>query len=144
MKKAPIKALFNCTHFALFLSKKEVSTVGVQMTDNSAAVKALLERNKKSALEAMGLKAVQLIVNNMEGGYGKPIRKTGDLERDVQHKVGASGADTVDVGNSLNYSRFVHEGTRKMAGRPYIVDAVQKGEKELQETAAQYLKKGFE
>lgn len=118
--------------------------MGVQMTDNSAAVKALLERNKKTALEAMGLKAVQLIVNNMEGGYGKPIRKTGDLMRDVQHKVGQSGENTVDVGNSLNYSRFVHEGTRRMAGRPYIVDAVQNGGQELQEIAAQYLKMGFE
>jgi len=91
----------------------------------------------------MGVKGVELILDNMQSGYGKPIRQTGDLMRDVNHEVERSGENTVDVGNSLEYALFVSEGTSKMQGRPYIRDGIMGGISRLQKVAEQELKKGF-
>lgn len=111
--------------------------------DNSAEVLAQMAANKRAALEAMGLAAVELTVDNMESGYGKPIRQTGDLMRDVHHQVEANGKDTVSVGNSLSYAPFVHEGTYKMKARHYLTDALNGGKEGLQSAAETELKKGF-
>lgn len=119
--------------------------VRVTFTDNSDKVLTKLNGNVDAALDAMGIKAVNLTLGQMQSGYGKPIRQTGDLMRDVQHKVGASGKGTVDVGNSLNYAPKVHDGTYKMKGRPYLRDALSggKAKSELRSAAENELKKGF-
>lgn len=117
--------------------------MSVKFTDNSREVLSQMNGNVKTALNAMGLKGVELIVRQMQSGYGKPIRQTGDLMRDVNYEVEASGENTVDVGNSLEYATFVHDGTRKMAARPYIKDALLGGEDKISEVAQKYLKQGF-
>jgi hypothetical protein len=103
-----------------------------------------MKANEAAVPNAVGIKAVGLIVRNMQSGYGKPIRKTGDLMRDVSFEQ--VDEKTVNVGNTLDYSLFVHEGTRKMGARHYITDAItsKTGIKALQETFEKYLKKGFE
>lgn len=108
--------------------------------DNSAKIKSMMAGNKSAALAAMGVEATGLIVKQMQSGYGKPIRITGDLMRDVNAEV---DGDVVNVGNSLSYSTFVHEGTSKMKGRPYIKDGIEGGKGELQRVAENELKKGF-
>lgn len=120
--------------------------VKVVLKDNSDQVLAQLEGNKKAALNAMGIKSVNLILRQMRQGYGKPIRQTGDLMRDVSYEVENSGKSTVDVGNTLKYGPYVHEGTYKMAARPYIRDALtgEGHKKQLQDVAAAALKVGFE
>lgn len=132
----------------------------IKFTDNSDKVKAVMEGNKKAALAAMGITAVGMIVKQMQSGYQDPhptrdsqgrltggthtdIRFTGDLMRDVNAEVENSGPDTVDVGNSLGYALFVHEGTSKLKGRQYIKDAITNGTNQLQEAATKELKKGF-
>lgn len=115
----------------------------VEFIDNTQEVLAQLNANKSAALQAIGIKAVGLIVEQMQNGYGKPIRRTGDLMRDVMYAAENSGKDTVDVGNSLEYAPHVHEGTSRMVGRPYIVDAITKGADALKRVAAAYLKKGM-
>lgn len=117
--------------------------LGVKYTDHSGDVSARMRQNTQRALEAMGLKAVELVVGQMENGYNRRIWRTGDLMRDVNHEVGRSGENTVDVGNSLEYALYVHDGTRRMAARPYITDAIAGGKRELRETAADYLSDGF-
>jgi hypothetical protein len=79
----------------------------------------------------------------MRQGYGKAIRDTGDLQRDVNYQV--IDDVTVEVGNSLEYAPYVHDGTRKMAGRPYIQDALMSrdNQRKLQRVYEQYLKQGF-
>jgi hypothetical protein len=89
--------------------------------DNSAAVMRHLDGNISLALDAMGVKGVNLILWQMRQGYGKPIRQTGDLQRDVQYAV--EGNELI-WGNTLDYSIFVHEGTRKMQARHYMRDAL--------------------
>ena len=120
--------------------------IQVVLTDNSAAIKTQLDGNRKAALEAMGIKAVNLILSQMESGYGKPIRRKGDLMRDVQHEVERSGEGTVDVGNTLTYAPYVHEGTVRMKARHYIRDALISGTatQSLKTVAEAALKIGFE
>lgn len=117
----------------------------VVLKDYSIKVKAQMAGNVTMALTAMGIKAVNLILHQMQRGYGKPIRKTGDLQRDVSYDVGRSGDNTVDVGNTLEYGPYVHEGTYKMKGRPYIKDALtgETAKQQLQKVAEAYLKQGF-
>lgn len=73
-----------------------------EVTDNSRAVIQQEKQNIKAALNAMGIKAVNLILWQMRQGFGRPIRKTGDLQRDVKYEVN-KGAKTVTVDNSLEY-----------------------------------------
>lgn len=118
--------------------------VKVKFTDNSVQVKTRMQGNRNAALQAMGIKAVNLILYQMQRGYGKPIRQTGNLQRDVSYEVHAE-TGSVDVGNTLEYAPFVHEGTYKLKGRPYIRDALT-GEdhiKQLRKVAEDELKKGF-
>lgn len=99
----------------------------IQLNDHSEAVLAQMDANVERALTAMGIKAVGLIVKQMESGYTTPhknrthgttsdggthtaIRETGDLMRDVSYEVGNSGEGTVDVGNSLISTHAPREG----------------------------------
>ena len=111
--------------------------------DNSAEVLAQLAKNKLVALNAMGMKGKELTLDNMQGGYAKPIWKTGALQRDVDYQVEYAGPDTVTIGNGLEYAPYVHDGTYKMAGRPYLRDALMNGKDDLQAVAEKYLKQGF-
>lgn len=117
--------------------------MSVKFIDHSEQVKAQMAANKKAALAAMGLKAVELTINQMQSGYSRRIWQTGDLQRDVNHQVENSAPDTVDVGNSLFYAPFVHEGTRFMDARHYIRDAIMGGATAINKIAQSYLKKGF-
>lgn len=138
--------------------------MGVKVTDNSQLVQQQMRQNVKAALTAMGVTGVELVNRQMQSGYGKPIRDTGDLMRDVNFEVEASGPNTVDVGNSLDYAKWVHEGYNghpvfiesigefrvlpggHTAGRPYIRDALtgKNAEDALREVAMEQLKQGFE
>lgn len=118
--------------------------VRVKLNDNSRVVLKTLDGNVSAALNAMGIKAQNLILRQMQQGYGKPIRQTGNLQRDVQYEVNER-AKVVRVGNTLEYASYVHEGTSKMAGRPYIQDGLT-GEnhgKQLRQVAEEALKNGF-
>lgn len=119
--------------------------VKITFEDNSDKVISQLNLNVPRALNAMGTKAVNLILWQMQQGFGKPIRQTGDLQRDVNYEVHAE-SNTVDVGNSLHYAPYVHDGTRKMAARPYIRNALtgDNHQKQLQKVAEAYLKEGFD
>lgn len=114
--------------------------VRVKLTDNSKIVLNQMGGNVEAALDAMGTAAVGMIVRQMQGGYGKPIRQTGNLMRDVQYEVDTNVAR---VGNTLDYSIFVHDGTSRMPGRPYISDGLLGKDGELGSVAAPHLKKGF-
>lgn len=97
--------------------------MSVEFRDNSAAVLAAMEAAKKKALTAIGQAAVEVVTDYMQSRYGAPIRQTGDLMRDVNARP-SQMPDAVDIGNSLEYAPWVHNGTRKMAARPYLRDAI--------------------
>ncbi len=92
---------------------------------------------------AAGLKAVELIVDQMDKGYANRIYDTGDLMRDVDFQV---DGNIIKVGNSLEYSVPVHVGTRLgLIGRPYITDALTSasGKSELEKVGIKSLSQGF-
>lgn len=115
-------------------------SIEVTIQANFDQVSQTIEARKKLALSAMGIKAVNLILYRMRQGYGKPIRQTGDLQRDVTYEDN-DGNDSVEIGNTLEYAPFVHDGHAGHAvyikdvgwrvlpgghtpGRPYIRDAL--------------------
>lgn len=119
--------------------------MAVTFRDNSAQVLRQLNANVSATLEALGIASVGLIVKQMQRGYGRPIWRTGDLQRDVNYQVDES-EQTVTVGNSLKYAPYVHEGTSRMAGRPYIRDALLSpaGTQRLQDVVQAYMTQGFD
>ena len=127
--------------------------------DNSEAVLRQLAENIPLALDAMGIKGVNLILWQMRQGYGKPIRQTGDLQRDVQYAV--DGNELI-WGNTLEYSLYVHEGHAGHSvklkdgnwitlpggytkGRPYMRDALfsRNNMEKLITIGDEYLSRGF-
>lgn len=110
--------------------------------DNSKAVFAQLEQNSKAALKAMGIAAINAVGKQMQNGYGKPIRKTGALMRDVRVEESDAG-DHIRIGNTLEYAVHIHEGTSKIKGRPYIKDGITAKIERIRKVAAQELRKGF-
>ena len=118
--------------------------IKVNLRDHSKIVLDKVDGNVNAALHAIGIKAVNLILYQMRRGYGKPIRDTGNLQRDVQYEVNTS-MHTVKVGNTLEYAPFVHDGTYKMPGRPYINDSISKTRAgpQFRKVAEENLKNGF-
>ena len=94
-----------------------------EFIDHTQETLARLNEQAYGYLVAMGIEAVKCINQQMENGYGKPIWQTGDLMRDVSYQV-HNETCSVDVGNTLEYALFVHDGTRHMEARPYIRDAI--------------------
>lgn len=118
----------------------------VEFIDHSKEVLAQMNRNASAATMAAGIKAVNLILWQMRQGYGErsPIRITGDLQRDVSFEV--VDDKTVNVGNTLEYAVYVHEGTRKMGERPYITDALNNRDnaEKIEKVYQKHLSEGFE
>ena len=110
--------------------------------DNSKDVLEKLRENEIKALTEIGLQAVEVILDYMTTKYYKDIHLSGDLKRDVNYEVKVLEKQVV-IGNSLNYSIPVHEGTARMPARPYLKDAITQNVPIWQETAARYLGEGF-
>ena len=100
--------------------------------DNSQAIMRQLEENIPKALDQMGLKIRSMVIQQMQSGYGHEIRKTGDLQRSIDYEVDGNavvyGVKQDFIGKTegdkdMIYGLYVHEGTSKMAGRPYLRDA---------------------
>ena len=107
-------------------------TIEIQK-DNSKAVMQKLQANLETALDQMGLKCRNLILYQLQQGFGRPIRKTGDLQRSIDYEVEGNeiivGVRDNFIGKTeddkdMSYGIYVHEGTSKMAGRPYIRNAL--------------------
>ncbi|MGE4213602.1 MAG: HK97-gp10 family putative phage morphogenesis protein [Anaerotignaceae bacterium] len=62
---------------------------------------------------------------------------TGALKNSITHVVGDKA---VEIGTSVEYSHFVHDGTSKMEGRPFLQNAVDEHMMEIVE----YFKRGAE
>lgn len=121
-----------------------MASIRITMRDNSQDVLALMARNITAALTAMGIKAESLIIGQMLRGFGRPIRKTGTLIGDVNYEIHPE-TKSVDVGNSKTYAIFVHEGTSRMAARPYITNALTSGNgtEAIRSAAENALRQGF-
>lgn len=121
--------------------------MSIQFRDNSAAVKSQLAVNMTRALTAMGQVGLEMVLDTMNTKYkdkdGKqhPILLTGDLQRSMTFEVNDGGQSTT-WGTNLTYGPHVHEGTARMAGRPFLRDGLLNNKDMLREVAAEELKRG--
>lgn len=65
-------------------------------------------------------------------GTHTAIRDTGALMQDVQYEVDTADKSVL-IYNTLDYALYVHEGTSKLQGRPYLVDGIKKNKARIQE-----------
>lgn len=112
--------------------------MSVTIKDNTQQVLAMINANKERALTAMGLEGAGAVKSYMAA---HKIRDTGTLMGSISS--GISGEDSVDVGTNVEYATFVHDGTYKMAGRPYITNGINGAIDRINKVAEQELKRGF-
>ena len=74
-----------------------------------------------AAARAMGEAAVSVVRTQMLEGYERPVYRTGALHDNVSFTLQGT---TVSIGNTLPYAIPVHDGTCRMAGRPYLADGI--------------------
>lgn len=97
----------------------------------SAAFAAAAERIRNS--ETL-MRAISLIAERA-GKAHAPVR-TGALRRDI---AGRADSQAAYVGNSLHYARYVHDGTSRMAARPYLQEGIADASGEIESEAARYV-----
>lgn len=69
----------------------------------------------------------------VEGGAKKlsPV-DTGRLRASLTHRLEASPSPRyAEVGTDVFYARFVHEGTRRMRGRPFLRNALEQSREKI-------------
>lgn len=112
--------------------------------DNTEKIIEMIRANGQRALIAGATEAVGCIKDEMEFGYGKPIRKTGNLIGSISYNPPRSEPNlSIDIGTDIEYGKFVHEGTRRMRGRPFITDALTQNKERIAQVLMQELKRGF-
>ncbi len=116
--------------------------MAITLNDNSVIVKSAMAQNVVSALSAMGRTAVGIAQDNMMNKYERPVFKTGRLLFSIAHTVDRHKG-SVDIGTAEKYGVFIHEGNSKIAGRPFLKDALIGYEEILKQIAEDSLVEGF-
>lgn len=90
------------------------------------------KRMAKAAKEVRDPRQLLLKIVVMAEGKVKPHVpvRTGTLRRSITHRVEKSRGF---VGTSLEYAEFVHEGTRYMAGRPFLKEGVEDAQGQIEQ-----------
>lgn len=90
-----------------------------------------------AAAQAMGETAVAAVRTQMLEGYERPVYRSGALHDNVHFALDGT---TVVIGNTLPYAIPVHDGTCRMAGRPYLADGILNHADALRQAAAEALR----
>lgn len=135
----------------------------IRVENNSQLVISELEKATERALYAIGVKAVEGSVDAISGRYDiDPAVDTGRLRASISfitptqkgdsgqpkpanaqagdELTGTAEQNTVVVGSNVSYSEFVHNGTSKMAGRPFLREGIDKTKDQMQEQAEKIFK----
>ena len=128
----------------------------IRVQNNSQLVLEEFEKAVERALYAIGVKAVEGSVDAISGKYDTaPAVDTGRLRASISfitptqkgdsgqpkpanaqagdELTGTAEQNTVVVGSNVSYSEFVHNGTSKMAGRPFLREGIDKTKDQMQE-----------
>jgi len=83
----------------------------------------------------------------IRSGYYAPAIDTGTLRNSITHRVDPQTSfevyGVVGVGASVYYGRYVHDGTAKMARRPFLADAANNKKRDINKTFVQHSNKLF-
>lgn len=114
--------------------------------DNSAEVLSKLRGAIDGVAEQLKEDLVEGVQEKMLYGYNDPhgsdghteIVDTGRLFDSIQAEVKRVSQNTVDINvgatGETNYAVYVHEGTHKLKGRPFITDGVQEKREHIRAT----------
>ena len=128
----------------------------VRVENNSQLALGELEKATERVLYAIGVKAVEGSVDAISGRYDiDPAVDTGRLRASISfitptdkggsgqpkpanaqagdELTGTAEQNTVVVGSNVSYSEFVHNGTSRMAGRPFLREGIEKTKDQKQE-----------
>lgn len=127
----------------------------VKFTDNSEIFLGALALQMQDAEQEIE----NILIDNAEWeifhGYHEPhgpdghteIYQTGELLRSIEAKaasdylnVNGVGGFTTELSANTKYAMYVHQGTRKLHGRPFIRDAMKRAVPEIKSTIERHLK----
>lgn len=125
----------------------------VKIEDNSPEIQKALKENMDKCLYIMGTRAVEGAVQSIS--FENLAVDTGRLRASIsfvtaQGQTGQSGehsdasksgdtlsgkapADSVQVGTNVEYAIYVHNGTSRMAERPFLKDGIENQRDAIQE-----------
>lgn len=135
----------------------------IRVENNSQLALGELEKTTERVLYAIGVKAVEGSVDAISGRYDiDPAVDTGRLRASISfitptdkggsgqpkpanaqagdELTGTAEQNSVVVGSNVEYAEFVHNGTSKMAGRPFLREGIDKTKDEMQEQAEKIFK----
>jgi HK97 gp10 family phage protein len=127
---------------------------GAKFIDNSAVVLRRIGTNSEQAMKDAAELLVEAVQEKILYGYkdvhGTPphteIVDTGRLFDSIGAEVrrDSQNAYSTMVGANTTYARYVHDGTSKLKGRPFVRDGVMDSQKSLQRLLSTDLSAGFD
>lgn len=130
------------------------SSANVVFKDYSAVVLSKMGTNSQTAMKNAGDLLVEAVQEKMLYGYkdvhGNPphteIVDTGRLFDSIEAQVkrDSQNAFSTEVGTVVPYTIYVHNGTSKLKGRPFITDGVMSAQEELKKLLSSDLSSGFD
>ena len=135
----------------------------IRVENNLQLVLGELEKATERVLYAIGVKAVEGSVDAISGKYDiDPAVDTGRLRASISFIMptqkgdsgqpkpanaeagdelkGTAEQNTVVVGSNVEYAEYVHNGTSRMAGRPFLREGIDKTKGKMQEQAEKIFK----
>jgi hypothetical protein len=113
----------------------------ITFKDNSDIVLRRVASNANDAMEQVGEMLVEAVQNKILYGYhsfhGNPphteIVDTGALFDSIKAEVTKASQNTfsTSVGTDVSYAKYVHEGTSKLIGRPFLSDATMESQDKI-------------
>jgi phage gpG-like protein len=127
--------------------------MAVKFIDNTAIVLRKIDANCSRAMQAVADVLVEGVQSKMLYGYHTPhgnpphteIVDTGALFDSIEASPGKASQNTygVNVGTNMHYASYVHDGTSKLAGRPFIKDGVMEASDQVREVLSEIIPNGF-
>lgn len=128
--------------------------MAVTFKDYSTEVLRRVRGNLRQAAVGVGDIARDAVQMKMLYGYndlhGDPPHTeiVGDTERlfdSIQGDVNVINANVYQtvVGTDVPYAKYVHDGTYKLKGRPFITDGINDSREEIKEAIRENLRNGF-
>lgn len=128
--------------------------MAVQFKDYSTEVLRRVRGNLRDAAHNAGDIARDAVQEKMLWGYtdahGDPphteIVDTGRLFDSIQASVNVINANMYQtvVGTDVEYAKYVHDGTSKLKGRPFITDGIMESKEDIKVAIREAMRSGMD